>query len=216
MGCVTVEVALPGDEAEVVSATGTIAQVSALLYVADAAAGDDAVTAWRLRRVGIQHGCVSAAALAALLGVPEAEAAGLLRFWVRKRVLVEADALDGDVAGQASSSSAAARKATVFMVRGGSSDRQHRVAAGVGEAASDALGGSASGAAEAVTGTDAGRQDHGMGEDEDEEEQDVVGAAMLAQQTALVRNFGIGMMRSRGAMRLQDILVTLRTFASCE
>lgn len=189
LGCVTVEVLVPAADGHgttrVLEASGSIAQVSALLYAADADAGAAGASAWRLTGAAVPDGCVTAGVLGELLTVPAAEAAGLLRFWVRKRVLAEVDGEGHEPA---------------FAMCGGAAHARAALAlAGGSEAAAAST-----------------KDDSAEAEEEEKPEQDVVGSAMLAQQTALVRNFGIGMMRSRGAMRLPDILVTLRTFASCE
>ena len=118
LGSVTVGVRLPGREDEV-EASGSLAQVSALLFAADAASRDSP-SAWR---VGSEeaHTGLSSAALAAQMALPPAEAERLLEFWAKRGVLQRSDQHVGvfvprtynsaaDSAAAASASAAAAKE----------------------------------------------------------------------------------------------------------
>lgn len=193
------EVALPGRD-EPVEASGTLAQVSALLFVADAAAGASSASHHRIEASRTESvpadGALSVASLAVLMKVAPAEATRLLRFWERKGVLEGR----GDAAGAAFGPATPPRPEADGAADGDTTD---------GGAAAD---GSAAAAIAAAASSAGGNDD----DDGDEEGEGALASAVRMQQELLVRQFAVGMLRSHGSMPLQRVLSMLRSFSPCE
>lgn len=196
LGSVCVDVALPGRD-KPVEASGTLAQVSALLFVADAAAGAASVSHHRIADSAASSGApgaepaglLSVASLSRLMNVPLPEATRLLRYWERKGVL------DGSgEAGSATFGPALPPKPEAASADG--EGREGCLAAGSAESAAAA-----------------GADDDDDGEEDGE---DALAAAVRMQQELLVRQFAVGMLRSHGSMPLQRVLSMLRSFSPCE
>ncbi|KAA0176027.1 hypothetical protein FNF27_02419 [Cafeteria roenbergensis] len=193
LGSVCVDVALPGRD-KPVEASGTLAQVSALLFVADAAAGAASVSHHRIADSAASSGApgaepaglLSVASLSRLMNVPLPEATRLLRYWERKGVL------DGSgEAGSATFGPALPPKPEAASADG--EGREGCLAAGSAESAAAA-----------------GADDDDDGEEDGE---DALAAAVRMQQELLVRQFAVGMLRSHGSMPLQRVLSMLRSFS---